>query len=360
MTTRDELVGALDRAGFGYALEEAGPGWMLTVPSLGARLLGAGIGEENALWVAPYFGREPWEEGGNAGGQRTWMAPEAGPRGFFMPAGGGTWKVPPELDPGDYRSPTAAGDRGLWRNDFVARSADGVSHRLAILRGADIPSLSTGPGGVAILRLGLRRALENSGDGPLECRAALWDIVQVPCASGTLILIPVAEGSGRGSVRPYYYDLPPGTLGLSPGLVSLWARGGRAWKVGIDAGSSRGSIAALRRERLGEGLVLVALRFDVDPSALYLDRSCWEGETAPSNGDPVQAYGSPGLGDLAFAEIEAQAPAISIAPGERQTVRIALTVATGGEDAMRAFIREELAVEVGWERPLGESLPRSG
>ena len=47
------------------------------------RILGAGIGEENALWTARSFSTRGWSDGGYAGGARTWIAPEEGPYGFF-------------------------------------------------------------------------------------------------------------------------------------------------------------------------------------------------------------------------------------------------------------------------------------
>jgi len=100
---RSKLVDALKRAGAAHCLlETPAGGWALVVPRLGARILGAGVDELNAFWVSPSLegcleGRD-W----NAGGQRTWLAPELWPLGFFG-TGESDWAVPPELDPGSYR-----------------------------------------------------------------------------------------------------------------------------------------------------------------------------------------------------------------------------------------------------------------
>ena len=64
-------------------LETPAGGWALVVPKLAARVLGAGLGERNAFWVSPALERCLEGLDWNAGGQRTWLAPELGPRGFF-------------------------------------------------------------------------------------------------------------------------------------------------------------------------------------------------------------------------------------------------------------------------------------
>jgi hypothetical protein len=104
----------------------AGGAWAVVVPRLGARILGAGVGDQNALWVSPFLdacleGRD-W----NAGGQRTWLAPEAGPRGLFGRSEQ-EWKVPPPLDPGSYRrmSADATGRRHIAIAMRTLVAADG-------------------------------------------------------------------------------------------------------------------------------------------------------------------------------------------------------------------------------------------
>ena len=59
MGTRRELLRELDRQGLEAVVEASGEGWTITAPALGARILGAGIGGENALWVAPPSGGLP-------------------------------------------------------------------------------------------------------------------------------------------------------------------------------------------------------------------------------------------------------------------------------------------------------------
>ena len=346
MKTREELLWALERAGLESVVEETAAGWTLSVPALGARILGAGTGKENALWVAPSFRRGTWEEGGNAGGERSWIAPEAGPRGYFASLDGKTWNVQPSLDPGDYKSHNGTDGWRLWRNDFTLKSADGEQIRLALSRGSRISDGPTPPDGAKILRIGLLRKLENRGDEPLPHLAGLWNIIQVPSGDGCVVLIPVKTRSKPAAVHPYYYKLPAEAISCTPGLVTLRMSGGRAYKIGVGPDASTGAIAALRWSRIeADRFCLVILRFEVDPEARYLDRSSWEGEEGSTNGDPVQAYNSPALGENAFAEIEAHAPAAFLSPGECQSIKMEITIAESSGNSMQALIKSELGVD---------------
>ena len=134
MKTRDDLLGMLRAAGIEHAEIRSGNGWMVIAPSLGARILGAGIGEENALWVPPRVSRGAWDAGGNAGGQRTWIAPESGSRGFFFAPDGAQWGVPAEIDPGNYTTASAEEGWLSWRSAFTARAAHGARFPVAITR----------------------------------------------------------------------------------------------------------------------------------------------------------------------------------------------------------------------------------
>jgi hypothetical protein len=89
----------------------------------------------------------------------------------------------------------------------------------------------------------------------------------------------------------------------------------------------------------------VGFQFPVDPDGVYLDRPpAAIGEHGP--GDAVQAYNDPGLGALAFSEIEAHAPAMALGPGERQEFEIVMTVAIGAAETIRETAQRELGAEV--------------
>ena len=138
MSARAELIQVLQERGAEHCmLATLGGGWALVVPSLAARVLGAGLGERNALWVSPALEKCLEGRDWNAGGQRTWLAPELGPRGFFG-ATEGDWAVPPALDPGAYRLEEAQSSSARCRGDCRLASADGTEHRLEIERRVEL------------------------------------------------------------------------------------------------------------------------------------------------------------------------------------------------------------------------------
>ena len=134
MLTKRDLVDLLTKSGISFDCLESGPRWMIVAPALAARIMGAGVGEENAFWVSPVLSTKGWTEGGNAGGQRTWLAPEAGPAAIFFSADGATWNVPMALDPGDYHQiPVETGGRS-YRMALEVHTADGERYPIAITR----------------------------------------------------------------------------------------------------------------------------------------------------------------------------------------------------------------------------------
>ena len=54
--TRSELVRLLEARSIAFETIESGQRWAIVAPPLAARILGAGIGEENAFWVSPSDG----------------------------------------------------------------------------------------------------------------------------------------------------------------------------------------------------------------------------------------------------------------------------------------------------------------
>jgi hypothetical protein len=349
MRARTELLRALEREGIEHNLAASGDGWMVVAPALGARILGAGIGEENLLWTAPRFLTRVWPDGGNPGGARTWIAPEGGPRGFLFSADGARWDVPPELDPGDYRRAPADEGWMAFRNVFNARSADGATYPVAITRSMRIEGLPSARalGQTSTARMLFRHEIENTGSAPIDGRIGLWFIVQVPSEKTGTILIPVREGAPAGSVHPYWAELPPGVLRSSGRAVLLKALGGRKYKIGVPASAAAGRIAFVRPARHDAGAAdrwtLVALRFAVDRAGAYLDRPSHGPEAERSGGDAIQAYNDPGTGELAFSEIEAHAPATRLEPGQRQSFEIEMTMTAGPKNEIMESIQHAAA-----------------
>ena len=240
MSSRAGLIGLLQGRRVEHCLlaTPAG-GWALVVPGLAARVLAAGLGERNALWVSPSLERCLEGLDWNAGGQRTWLAPELGPRGFFG-AGESDWAVPPALDPGAFRLEETRSSSARCRGDCRIASADGAEYRLEITRQVEISDLpSKPPGGAVLLRI--RHSLRNTGRTAIAACAGLWSIVQLPCSPEGTLLLPDLP------YRSYFGDLPAGWMSRQAGRLELRTAPGRRYEgrpATLRTGSPPGPPAA--------------------------------------------------------------------------------------------------------------------
>jgi hypothetical protein len=328
-----------------FDILESGRGWMISCPALAARIMGAGLGEENAFWIPPALSARGWAAGGNAGGQRTWIAPEDGPSGFFFAADGAPWHVPLDLDPGQYRTLAAPAGRAGYRAELTARTARGVSRRLSIVRSMELAEKPDLPG--AALTIVFRHELENAGRSALENTIGLWSIIQLPCeAPGAVFFSTRREGTPLSR----HFGEPPEWGADSPGAAAwLRVRGGVRYKVGVSPDDFAGTVGFLRRARVAEEsntpLIMTVMRFDADPSGTYVDKFSYTAPSAPPNGDAAQAYCDAGTGDLAFCEIEAHAPAPFLAPGESQGQEVRITIARVADGDLAGFMKDGLGME---------------
>jgi len=331
--TRSDLVRLLESRGTAFEVLEDGPRWALVTPGLAARILGAGVDQENAFWVSP--SSPPPSGWFNAGGQRTWLAPEGGPGGIFCGMDLAAWTVPGDLDPASYRPDHGEGAH-RWRAELHVRSADGSTHRVGISRSMALGPHPRIPGAMAIR---FRHELSNRGDCMLDRRISLWGLIQLPCEEGGGAVFVCLTRPGAAPV-PYFGEVPdpvPGDDGRA-----AWFRlpGGARFKAGIPASSFAGTLGFVRRSRLPRGapLILAAMTFRVQPVAAYLERApaLWRSPAAAgsggdagdaSPGDAAQVYQDPGTGPSAFCEIEAHAPAPRLAPGEASAEDILITIA---------------------------------
>jgi hypothetical protein len=311
MRTRAELVGALQQARAEYCLiETAAGGWALVVPALGARVLGAGLWENNAFWVSPSLegcleGRD-W----NAGGQRTWLAPELGPLGFFG-TGESDWAVPPQLDPGAYRLVEADDRTARCRTACLLNSNDGMIYRLEIERRVEVLDSAGARPGTGTVQLRLRHSLRNTGDRPIPARVGLWGIVQIPSSPEGSLLLPDAP------LRPYFGELPPSWVRREAGRLVLRTAPARRYKVGQHP---MGTEAVIAHHRPEAGL-LVRMCCPSSPAGPYLD-----GPPSEAPGDALQAYNSPLTGDEAFCELECHAPAPHLEPGAESGAELEIEI----------------------------------
>ena len=349
--TRSELTRLLEKSGIGFTVAEAGRAWMIVCPALAARIMGAGIGEENAFWVPPVLSTRGWADGGNAGGQRTWIAPEGGPAGFFFSQDGATWSVPRDLDPGHYRAAPSlphseasapAGSLG-FRTELEARTARGATRRISVARGMTVEegTAGLGPLGAAgALTIRFRHELGNVGGSTLNRTIGLWSIIQLPCeVQGTIFF--GARHPGAALTR-YFGALPEGSMGDAGRAAWMRVKGGTRFKAGMSPADFAGTVGFVRPARAADSgdapYILTVMRFTVDPAGTYVDKASHVVPSAPANGDAAQAYCDPGTGDRAFCEIESHAPAPLLAPGASEGQDILITVARAREEELHEFL----------------------
>ncbi len=300
-TSRAELLRRLQAKAVEYSLlSTPAGGWALMVPRLAARVLGAGLGERNAFWVSP--GLEACLEGRdwNAGGQRTWLAPELGPRGFFG-ATEGSSAVPPALDPGAYRLEEARPSGASCQGGCRLTSADGTEYSLEIERRVELVDASGHAPGQGIL-LRIRHCLRNAGPRPIASSVGLWSILQLPCLPEGNLFLPDAP------YRQRFGELPAGWVSRRQDLLALRTAPACRWKVGQPPSGPEAAISHRRPAASGpdgQGEVHVIVRCAVSPAGLYAD-----------GGDVLQAYNSPFSGSQAFCELECHAPAATLEPGQ--------------------------------------------
>jgi hypothetical protein len=318
MRTRAEVEQALREIELTFhSLETDEGGWAILVPELGAKVLAAGVDEENVFWISDRLKKGAW----CVGGQRTWLAPELGTEGFFG-TGVEDWQVPPELDPGSYRRIETPAGELAFRSDLTINRLDGLSISLSIIRSIRLETVREGdcrPG----IRIRIENRLINRMNRVLEEEVGLWSILQAPAEVTGTFLIPINKARPGESYRLYFGELPASWFVETPTLLYLKARAGKWFKIGIPPSVATGTVALLRSSRLGESNILTVLHCQVEPSARYLD-------TPPlqevDNGDVLQCYNSPDDKTLNFCELEAHAPAARLAPGAAQSAEIEIMV----------------------------------
>ena len=340
--TRSDLVRLLESRGTPFDALEEGPRWAIVTPSLAARILGAGVDEENAFWVSP---SPPPAAGAwfNAGGQRTWLAPEGGPAGIFCGMDLAAWTVPPALDPGRFQP--AAGPHA-WRAELEVRPADGSRHRIGLVRSMTLEDHPGIPGGMLIR---FRHELSNRGDSVLNRRISLWGLVQLPCEDeGGAVFV----GLSRAGAMPasYFGEMPAPVHGDEGSTAWFGLRGGSRFKAGVSAADFSGTMGFVRRPRaafrLGE-LLVTAMSFRVEPAGTYLEHAPSLWPAGSSSGDAAQVYQDPGTGPLAFCEIEAHSPAPRLAPGEAVAEVMLISVARVNERDLSEVLTRGLGLARG-------------
>lgn len=306
---------------------------IIVTPELSARVLGAsfdGNEGENLMWVdktildGSYWASKPYFW--NAGGYRTWIAPED----LFFLDEKNEWFVPASLDPAPYRVVDERSYGATFEADINLKTNIGKFYKLTMQRRisllTDCPNeIGTLPAGVKYMGIGLVHSLTNRSeevigvDLPYIC---LWNMLQVE-PSGT-ILVPLAEGADPKTAYREYFQPLGDRLVVSNNVISVKIDGQYRCKIGIRPEACKSGIAFLRDNHDTTG-VLFALVFQVDPNGIYVDKP-WGTES--EYGDAIELYNDDGnMGG--FTEVECHGPAKRLERGETQSHKSTLHIFSG-------------------------------
>jgi len=161
----------------------------VVVPKFGARILAVSLGGKNLFWTHPdvLLGQ---------GGQRSWVSPEGGDKGFlFQPDWTGNRDFS-MMDPGNYKKVELGGKRLAYQNSFQVISNDGVhNYDLTLTREFDFledPLVEdTNFRGLDYQYVGIDfvHKLRNNSEEMQGRILDLWCLIQVP-PKGTMV-VPV-------------------------------------------------------------------------------------------------------------------------------------------------------------------------
>jgi len=304
-----------------YVLSNSQENQFLIVPKFGARILAVSVGGENLFWTHPDILK-------GQGGQRSWVSPEGGAKGFiFRP----DWKGNRDfsmMDPGNYKvSFFKENEHLVLHNTFKTASNDGQeNYDLTLVREVrneedplkDDPEFK----GLSYNYLGIDfiHKLKNNGEAFLGRILGLWCLIQVP-PEGTMI-VPVHEVKREAWRDTYFEPIPSEYVKANPDSYSFYIHGSQRYKVGVRPESSQGIICYLSKAKSGD-FFMVFMMFPVKPEGRYVDRPKQEQKT---NGDAIQLYSHLEKGPLAFGELECQSWGLNLKPGAEQAFPIKIYI----------------------------------
>jgi hypothetical protein len=342
-TTRDDLLKALRAAGQPAELIGSPSGAAIVVLPHGGRILGLFPAEsdENFLWTNPalhdadtaraFFQSDQWH---NAGGDRTWLAPEVD---FFFPNFPDlkVYHQPRQLDPGRYECERVAAGVQLTNSLTLRASRTKQDLELRITKSIE-PAANplrherklAGLDGLKFAGYTLRCSLHLTGKAASP--VGLWNLLQLP--HGGEMIIPTYS---RSEPKRCFGEVPGGDLVVEDRLIRYAMRAKGEQKIGVRAVATTGRAGYLWQS--GRHGSLVIRNFAVDPSGAYVDVPWSE------PGDLGYAFQACNIhGELgSFSELEHHAPAIGgSTDGPTRCEDVSQVWAFRGEaDAVRAAAR---------------------
>lgn len=313
-----------------YIFSNSQDNQFLVVPKFGARILAVSVGGENLFWTHPDILK-------GQGGQRSWVSPEGGAKGFiFRP----DWKGNRDfsiMDPGNYKvSFFKENEHLVLHNTFKTSSNDGqenydltltreVKHEEDLLK--DDPEFK----GLNYNYLGIDfiHKLKNNGVTIHDRILGLWCLIQI-APEGTMI-VPIHEVKREVWRDTYFEPIPSEYVKANPDSFSFYIHGSQRYKVGIRPESSKGIICYLSKAKSGD-FFMVFMMFPVKPEDRYVDRPKQEQET---NGDAIQLYSHLEKGSHAFGELECQSWGLDLQPGAEQAFPIKIYIYKDSLEVLR-------------------------
>jgi len=304
-----------------YILFNSQDNQFLVVPKFGARILAVSVGGENLFWTHPDVLK-------GQGGQRSWISPEGGTKGFIFRA---DWKGNRDfsiMDPGNYKvSFFKENEHLVLHNTFKTASNDGqedydltltreVRHEEDPLK--DDPEFK----GLDYNYLGIDfvHKLKNNGEAIHDRILGLWCLIQIPPRG--IMIVPVHEAKREAWRDTYFEPIPSEYVKANADSFSFYIHGSQRYKVGIRPESSQGIICYLSKAKSGDFFVVFMI-FPVKPEGRYVDRPKREQET---NGDAIQLYSHLEKGPYAFGELECQSWGLDLQPGAEQAFPIKIYI----------------------------------
>jgi hypothetical protein len=282
----------------------------VVVPKFGARILTVSVGDENLFWTHPnaLLGQ---------GGQRSWVSPEGGDKGFLFKSDWTGNRDFSMMDPGNYEIVYFNENKNLaLQNSFKTISNDQkenydltLTREMAVM----VDPLADNPGLKRLkyeyLGINFIHKLRNNSEDMLDRILDLWCLIQVP-PKGTMV-VPVEDVSDEAWRGNYFEPIPDKYVKANLDSFSCFIHGSRRYKVGVRPESSKGVIGYIFDTDL-EIASMVIMTFPVKPDARYVDRPKMEQET---NGDAIQIYSHLEEGPLAFGELECHSWGLELEPG---------------------------------------------
>ncbi len=337
------LTGVLRRAGAMSEICTTADGSRLVLLARGARVLGlfAADSDENYFWTNPalasgdagdFFNGEGWH---NPGGDRTWIAPEID-LSFPQFPDLNTYKVPVEIDPGEYELKKSGQTVKLVNRSKVRlfRSRQTVEVEInkswdTALNPLRYENAWAEMAGVEYAGYTQKTSLKLPGGadaGPISS----WSLVQLP--HGGRAFFPL-----HSAVDPtlYFGSIPQTDLSVRGRGVCYDMQSAGIQKIGIRAAASTGRAGYLHST--ANYSVLVVRNAFVNPSAEYIDVPWSSAGELGERGIVFQACNV--NNDLGcFSELEYHAPAIGRGTGSIEYEDVSQVWAfRGSEESIRSI-----------------------